>query len=350
MGSSILSVLKMANEERHCFITEWYDSHAEIKRRYQLMHYPKDNTIEMYDIKNKRKFLNRTKHTNLPERLLIGTKLQIHSRQHSIVDYGDDKTRKEHTGHNESCCIVLKAGFMRFIGQVIQTAINNDLKVTNVRSVRLSNNNVLPGVGSGDVVAFELKGQDVLERVQKSFSTNASFQPDIMSISATLEEAEAQVGLFFHDMTRLGGTSKCDEGCTCAVIKPHAMKKAGLILDEILNQGFSISAVRMHSMDRKEVEEFYEVYRDVVNEYSAMVDELSCGPSLILEIAGHDKSDNVHKEFRQFCGPSDTKVAKAIRPNTIRAKFGVNKVQNAIHCTDLETDGAFESNFMFNVL
>ena len=31
----------MANEERHCFITEWYDSHAEIKRRYQLMHYLK---------------------------------------------------------------------------------------------------------------------------------------------------------------------------------------------------------------------------------------------------------------------------------------------------------------------
>ena len=31
----------MANEERHCFITEWYDSHAEFKRQYQLMHYAK---------------------------------------------------------------------------------------------------------------------------------------------------------------------------------------------------------------------------------------------------------------------------------------------------------------------
>ena len=106
----------------------------------------------------------------------------------------------------------------------------------------------------------------------------------------------------------------------------------------------------MHSLDRKEVEEFYEVYRDVVNEYSGMVDELSCGPSIILEISGHDRSGDVHQSFRQFCGPSDTKVAAAIRPDTIRAKFGVNKVKNAIHCTDLETDGAFESNFMFNVL
>ena len=48
----------------------------------------------MYDIKNKRKFLNRTRQPNLPAQLLIGTKLQIHSRQHCIVDYGDDKTRK----------------------------------------------------------------------------------------------------------------------------------------------------------------------------------------------------------------------------------------------------------------
>jgi len=312
------------------------------------MHYPKDNTIEMYDIKNKRKFLNRTKHTNLPERLLIGTKLQIHSRQHCIVDYGDDKTRKEHTGYNESCCIILKAGFMRYIGQVIQTAVKNDLKVTNVRSVKLPGN-VLENLSPGDVVAFEIKGQDVLERVNKSFQQNSTFQENICHISASQEAAQRELDLFFNS-SKLGGTSKCSDGSTCAVIKPHAIKKAGLILDEIINEGFTVSAVRMHSMDRKEVEEFYEVYRDVVNEYSGMVDELSCGPSLILEISGHDRNENVHKSFRQFCGPADTKVAAAIRPNTIRAKFGVTKVQNAIHCTDLETDGAFESNFMFNVL
>ena len=48
----------------------------------------------MYDIKNKRKFLNRTKLSQMPENLLIGTKLSIHARQHCIVDYGDEKTRK----------------------------------------------------------------------------------------------------------------------------------------------------------------------------------------------------------------------------------------------------------------
>ena len=53
----------------------------------------------MYDIKNKRKFLNRTRLPQMPEKLLIGTKLSIHARQHCIVDYGDDKTRK--VNHHE---------------------------------------------------------------------------------------------------------------------------------------------------------------------------------------------------------------------------------------------------------
>ena len=37
--------------ERFCFITEYYDSYATIVRKFQLFYYPKDDTIEIYDIK-----------------------------------------------------------------------------------------------------------------------------------------------------------------------------------------------------------------------------------------------------------------------------------------------------------
>ena len=87
----------------------------------------KDNTIEMYDIKNKRKFLNRTRLGEMPPCLLIGTKLSIHARQHCIVDYGDDKTRKEHTGLNETSCGIIK--HQKYIGKIITNVMNNDLKV-----------------------------------------------------------------------------------------------------------------------------------------------------------------------------------------------------------------------------
>merc|ERR1712179_394690 len=131
-----LTDYKMANEERHCFITERYDSHAEFKRQYQLMHYAKDDTIEMYDIKNKRKFLNRTRLPQMPEKLLIGTKLSIHARQHCIVDYADQKTRQDHQGLNESTCGIIKSH--EHLGKVLTLLAQNDLKVTSLKSVKLS--------------------------------------------------------------------------------------------------------------------------------------------------------------------------------------------------------------------
>jgi nucleoside-diphosphate kinase len=48
-----------------------------------------------------------------------------------------------------------------------------------------------------------------------------------------------------------------------------------------------------------------------------------------------------------LCGPIDPEIAKNLRPNTLRAKFGVDRVKNAIHCTDLPEDGVLESQYFF---
>jgi nucleoside-diphosphate kinase len=331
----------MANEERHCFITEWYDTHAEIKRQYQLMHYAKDNTIEMYDIKNKRKFLNRTRLHQMPESLLIGTKLSIHARQHCIVDYGDEKTRKEHTGFNETTVGIIKE--QKYIGRVINHVISNDLKVTNMKSVKMSPSLMNEyGLDQNSVVAIEVKGLEALQKF-KQYQDNG-----LECIAAGSDEEACRYMALFAEDGRVESTCTSADGSTCAVIKPHAMKAAGNIIDEIINKYGQISAIKMISLDRKEAEEFYEVYRDVVAEYSQMVDELSSGPSIVIELSEAGKS--LVQPLREFCGPADPKVAAAIRPQTVRARYGVNKVQNAIHCTDLDTDGAFESNFMFKVL
>ncbi|KAJ6644659.1 Nucleoside diphosphate kinase 7, partial [Pseudolycoriella hygida] len=69
-----------------------------------------------------------------------------------------------------------------------------------------------------------------------------------------------------------------------------------------------------------------------------MVQELVSGPSVGMEITSCDSQIEVLREFRNLCGPSDPEIAKQIRPKTIRAKFGTNHIQNAIHCTDLPDD------------
>ena len=51
---------------------------------------------------------------------------------------------------------------------------------------------------------------------------------------------------------------------------------------------------------------------------------------------------NVVKTFREMVGPSDPEIAKYLRPDTIRAKFGFDRVRNAVHCTDLPEDGVIE--------
>ncbi len=54
------------------------------------------------------------------------------------------------------------------------------------------------------------------------------------------------------------------------------------------------------------------------------------------------------KSFRDICGPLDPDIAKTIRKNSLRAKFGLDKVLNAVHCTDLPEDGILEVNTYIN--
>jgi len=83
---------------------------------------------------------------------------------------------------------------------------------------------------------------------------------------------------------------------------------------------------------------------------------MSVGPCIALEL----RHENAVEKFREFCGPHDPEIAKNLRQNTIRARFGVDRVQNAVHCTDLPEDGRLEVNllchanlqieFFFNIL
>ena len=40
-------------DNRLVFLAEWYDQNAELVRTYQFMYYCVDNTVEMFDVKNR---------------------------------------------------------------------------------------------------------------------------------------------------------------------------------------------------------------------------------------------------------------------------------------------------------
>lgn len=56
------------------------------------------------------------------------------------------------------------------------------------------------------------------------------------------------------------------------------------------------------NFSKANAEEFLEVYKGVVQEYPEMVEELTTGNCIAMEIS---KSQNAHAAFREFCGPYD---------------------------------------------
>jgi len=66
----------------------------------------------------------------------------------------------------------------------------------------------------------------------------------------------------------------------------------------------------------------------------ALVDDVIAGPCVALQVRGSSAGAVDHAtaaasliaEFRELCGPSDSEIARALRKNSLRAKFGVDKV------------------------
>ncbi|XP_055547354.1 nucleoside diphosphate kinase 7 [Wyeomyia smithii] len=84
----------------------------------------------------------------------------------------------------------------------------------------------------------------------------------------------------------------------------------------------------------------------------SMIMEMISGKCVALEITNknNDGSDTICWRFRDFCGPICPSVARIIRPQSLRARFGINKIMNAVYCTDLEENAEFELEYIFKFL
>ncbi|XP_014459418.1 nucleoside diphosphate kinase 7 isoform X2 [Alligator mississippiensis] len=366
----------MSQDDRFAFIAEWYDPNASLFRRFELLYYPKDGSVEMYDVKNHRTFLKRTKYDDLHlEDLFIGNKVTVFSRHLSLVDYGDQYTARKLGSRKERTLALIKPDAGPRIGELIDIIINAGFTITKAKMMVLSRkeamdfyvdhqsrpfyNELLQFITSGSIVAMEILGDDAVSKwkmllgpansgvaqteapdsIRATFGIdgirNAAHGPD--SIASAAQELE----LFFPSGGGRGPANSAKFiNCTCCIIKPHAVNEGlpGKIIKAILDEGFEISALQMFNLERATVEEFYEIYKGVVAEYTEMVTELCLGPCIALEII----QPNPPKIFRDFCGPSDPEIARHLRPGTLRALFGKNKIQNAVHCTDLPEDGLLE--------
>lgn len=161
------------------------------------------------------------------------------------------------------------------------------------------------------------------------------------------QSAAREIDIFFSEKSPFR-TTAIFNNCTCCIIKPHALEQkcAGQIIDFILTEGFEISALETFNLDRPTAEEFLEVYKDVLPEFKPMAEQLTSGTCVVMEI----RQENAVKAFREICGPHDPELSRQGKKFTIRGKFGLDKIQNAVHCTDLPEDGLLEVEYFFNIL
>ena len=128
---------------------------------------------------------------------------------------------------------------------------------------------------------------------------------------------------------------------TFAIIKPDAVsrKLAGKILARVEEAGFTIRAMRLQHLSKKEAEGFYAVHRDRPF-FGELTEFMSSGPCVLLALEAPDAI----QKWRDTMGPTDP--AKAA-PGTLRRDFGESIGRNSTHGSDAPETAAFELGYFF---
>lgn len=366
-----------SNEDRYVFVVEWYDQPADLVRKYQLTYYCIDHSVEMYDLKNRRVFLKRMQIPALAlNDIFVGNTITVYSRQLKVVEYADVFTRTRFENRKASTFGMVKPDAYQHLGKILAGVQAAGFKIARLKMHRFTQNeaqrfyaehqgkgffnDLISFITSDVVVGLELVGENAVTawrnfigptnsntaRTSSPTSLRALYGTDgsrnAVHGSDSPTSAVRELELFFG----LPSNPAVLSNCTCCVLKPHALNKLGQVVDMVLEEGFEISAMQMFNLDKPTAEEFLEVYKGVVPEFSQMVDELTSGPCVAMEV----RQENAVQSFRQIVGPADPEIAKALRPTTIRAKFGGDRVRNAVHCTDLAEDGVLECQYFFQIL
>jgi len=128
---------------------------------------------------------------------------------------------------------------------------------------------------------------------------------------------------------------------TFAIIKPDAVeaKLAGKILARIEAAGFTVRAMRLQHLTKKEAEGFYAVH-SARPFFGALTDSMSSGPCVLLAL----EAEGAILKWRALMGATDPAKAEA---GTLRKDFGQSIDKNATHGSDAPETAAFELGYFF---
>jgi len=128
---------------------------------------------------------------------------------------------------------------------------------------------------------------------------------------------------------------------TFSIIKPNAMKKnaIGDIVSMFEANGLKIAAAKITVLTQSKAEEFYAEHK-ARPFFGELVSFMTSGPVMLMCLKG----ENAVLKNREIMGATDPKKANA---GTVRAKFGDNMGENAVHGSDSPESAARELALFF---
>jgi len=311
--------------------------------------------------------------------LYLGSIVNVHARQLKLVDYGDLFTRNKFEAQAGRTFALIKPDCYIQTGKIVDAIYKNGFSISKLKMSKFTKPSqaddfyekhkgapffadLTTYMQSDVVTGVELVSPNAIECLRSVLgptdsaeakrdapgSLRAHFGTDVMRnavhASASSADYQRELGIFFSPQF---GPTAAFNNCTCCIIKPHVVQDglAGQVIDAILQEGFEISSMQMFTLDKPTAEEFFEVYKGVLPEFVGMIEAMTIGPCIVMEV----RQENAVESFRQFVGPMDPEIAKNLRPNTLRAKFGHTRTNNGVHCTDLPEDGALEVEYFFSI-
>lgn len=128
------------------------------------------------------------------------------------------------------------------------------------------------------------------------------------------------------------------------MIKPDAVKNGytGAILNDIIEDGFKIVAMKYIRLTKENAGAFYAVHKERPF-YNDLVDFMSSGPI----VAAILEKENAVEDYRKLIGATNPQEAAQ---GTIRQKYAKSIEANAVHGADSDENAKIEGNFFFSQL
>lgn len=128
---------------------------------------------------------------------------------------------------------------------------------------------------------------------------------------------------------------------TFSIIKPNAVKKGaiGAIIKKFEDNGLKIAAAKLVKLEKAKCQEFYAEHKERPF-FGELVSFMTSGPVVLMALKG----EGAVMKNREIMGATDPKKAA---PGTIRAEFGDNVGENAVHGSDSPASAERELSLFF---